>query len=96
MVVSALAGDAGLEGADVLALGEAVDAAVVVVLAGEASLQHWSITSVTLPLMMAAQAASVVGICQTLAPQLAVLVALTEVVVVDILVVDMNVVKVLV
>jgi hypothetical protein len=47
-----------------------------------------------LPLMMAAQAASVVGICQTLPPQLAVLVALTEVVVVDILVVvDMNVVE---
>lgn len=34
VVVSALAGDARLEGADVLALGEAVDAAVVVVLAG--------------------------------------------------------------
>jgi hypothetical protein len=42
-----------------------------------------------LPLMMAAQAKSVVGICQTLPPQLAVLVALTEVVVVDILVVGL-------
>jgi hypothetical protein len=60
-------------------------------LRGEASLQHWSITSVTLPLMMAAQAASVVGICQTLPPQLAVLVALTEVVVVDISVVGVDV-----
>jgi hypothetical protein len=37
-----------------------------------------------LPRTTAAQAASVVGICQTLPPQ-AVLVALTEVVVVDIL-----------
>lgn len=34
MIVAALAGDAGLEGADILALGETVDAAVVVVLAG--------------------------------------------------------------
>ena len=40
---------------------------------------------------MAAQAASVVGICQTLPPQLAVLVALTELVVVDILVVGVDV-----
>jgi hypothetical protein len=56
---------------------------------GEASLQQSSIASVMLPLMMAAQAKSVVGICQTLPPQLAVLVALTEVVVVDILVVGL-------
>lgn len=47
--------------------------------------QHWSMASVTLPRMTAAQAASVVGICQTLLPQ-AVLVALTDEVVVDILV----------
>lgn len=45
----------------------------------------------TLPRTTAAQAASVVGICQTLLPQ-AVLVALTEEVVVDILV-DFKVVE---
>ena len=42
-----------------------------------ASLQHSTITSVIFPLMTAAQAESVVGICQTLPPQ-AVLVVLTD------------------
>lgn len=40
-------------------------------------MQHSSITSVIFPLMTAAQAESVVGICQTLPPQ-AVLVVLTD------------------
>lgn len=50
---------------------------------GVASPQHCVMTSVTLPRITAAQAASCVGSCQTLPPQ-AVLVALTDVVVVDI------------
>lgn len=54
-----------------------------------ASLQQSSITSVMFPLITAAQAASVVGISQTLPPQ-AVLVALTDEVVEEVVVDILN------